>query len=884
MFRIEDQTEMNTLFNGFLDMMFLMKVIDEGSRFQYSAANDSALNYAGISREVIGKYMDEVLEEELAAELQIVYEKTVSLQKRVQVQTETIRNGKLQTSVTYLTPIHNQEGKCTYLLASVKDITEAKNIAEKLEKSEEQYRLLYAEQKNAESLLIGQKLILEMIAKGSSLQDVFKAISLNFEAAMPQSEVCIHLANERNKRLEYAYSANLPESFIQDIHQIEISPAEESCGRAAFTYKPVILADIEKDLKNQKKKQMALAHGVRACWSHPILSSSNQLLGILAVYFKKTSVPNEKEWGTMEAFTHLAGLAIEQKQKEEALRKSEAKFRAMTENITDLIVTLDTTGKVKYTSPSYQLIFGAEANLGNSFLTYTHPDDIQAVSEKFKTLLKDKIPLGVQFRYLHANGHYVTIEARAMPVLKESGEIENIVVVARDITERNKHEQLIKKMAYHDQLTGLPNRRSFTEEFEGHIQKAEIKKQQLGILFLDIDRFKFINDSLGHSFGDLVLKEVALRLKNFTRGFGRVYRMSGDEFTIILENINQDKLKYKMAKLLELFSKPIFVKDEMIHITASIGVSLYPLDGHDPKVLLKNADLAMYRAKENGKNTYQYYKSALDSNSYERLLMENELYAAIENNELLLHYQPRFSIDRKTIIALEALIRWDHPRWGMISPSEFIPLAEETGLITKIGAWVIRTACKQTKDWIEKGLHPIKIAINLSARQFLQRDLVASIQAVLMESGLPPEYVELEITESTLMKYEETILYTIEQLKKMGVQFALDDFGTGYSSMGYLKKFQIDTLKIDQSFIRGIGTETDDSAIATAIITLAHALKMNVVAEGVETEEQYRFLKEKNCNEIQGYFTCRPMEAQMIEVLLNNSTPNFTALNTMTIN
>lgn len=883
MFRIEDQTEMNTLFNGFLDMMFLMKVIDDGSRFQYSAANDSALNYAGITREVIGKYMDEVLEEELAAELQIVYEKTVALQKPVQVQTETIRNGKLQTSVTYLTPIHNQEGTCTHLLASVKDITEAKNIAEKLEKSEEQYRLLYAEQKNAESLLIGQKLILEMIAKGSSLQDVFKAISLNFEAAMPQSEVCIHLANERNRRLEYAYSANLPESFIQDIHQIEISPAEESCGRAAFTYKPVILADIEKDLKNQKKKQMALAHGVRACWSHPILSSSNQLLGILAVYFKKTSVPNDKEWGTMEAFTHLAGLAIEQKQKEEALRKSEAKFRAMTENITDLIVTLDTTGKVKYTSPSYQLIFGTEANLGNSFLTYTHPDDIQVVSEKFKTLLKDKIPLGVQFRYLHGNGHYVTIEARAMPVLKESGEIENIVVVARDITERNKHEQLIKKMAYHDQLTGLPNRRSFTEEFEGHIQKAEIKKQQLGILFLDIDRFKFINDSLGHSFGDLVLKEVALRLKNFTRGFGRVYRMSGDEFTIILENINQDKLKYKMAKLLELFSKPIFVKDEMIHITASIGVSLYPLDGHDPKVLLKNADLAMYRAKENGKNTYQYYKSTLDSNSYERLLMENELYAAIENNELLLHYQPRFSIDRKTIIALEALIRWDHPRWGMISPGEFIPLAEETGLITKIGAWVIRTACKQTKEWIEKGLHPIKIAINLSARQFLQRDLVASIQAVLMESGLPPEYVELEITESTLMKYEETILYTIEQLKKMGVQFALDDFGTGYSSMGYLKKFQIDTLKIDQSFIRGIGTETDDSAIATAIITLAHALKLNVVAEGVETEEQYRFLEEKNCNEIQGYFTCRPMEAEKIEVLLNNNTPNFTVLNTLTI-
>jgi diguanylate cyclase (GGDEF)-like protein/PAS domain S-box-containing protein len=868
MFRIEDQTEINTLFNGFLDMMFLMKVVDEGKRFQYVAANDSALKYAGINRDIIGKFMDEVLDRALAEELQAVYEQTVFSEESIQFETETFQDGVRQTAVTNLTPIHNQHGECTHLLATVKDITETKVIAEKLERSEEQYRILYAEQKNAESLLIGQKLILEMIAKGSSLQDVFKAISLNFEAAMPQSEVCIHLANERDKRLEYVYSANLSESFIQDIHQIEISSAEESCGRAAFTYQPVILMDIEKELKNDKKKRMALQHGVRACWSNPILSSSNQLLGILAVYFNAPSSPDEKDWGTMEAFTHLAGLAIEQKQKEEALRKSEAKFRAMTENVTDLIVTLDMSGKVKYTSPSYKLIFGADANLGNSFLTYTHPEDIPAVSEKFRVLLKDKKPSEVQFRYLHASGHYVTIEARAMPVLKESGDIENIVVVARDITERNKHEELIKKMAYQDQLTGLPNRRSFTEEFEGHIRSAEKKSQQLGVLFLDLDRFKFINDSLGHSFGDLVLKEVSLRLKLFTKGFGRVYRMSGDEFTIILEDINKEKLKQKMTTLLEIFSEPIFIKDEMIHITASIGVSIFPLDGHDPKALLKNADLAMYRAKEDGKNTYQYYKSTLDSNSYERLLMENELHAAVDNNELLLHYQPRFSIDRTSIIAMEALIRWNHPRWGMISPGEFIPLAEETGLITKIGAWVIRTACRQTKDWMDSGYPPVRIAINLSARQFLQRDLVASIRKVLKETGLSPECVELEITESTLMKYEETILYSIEQLKKMGVHFALDDFGTGYSSMGYLKKFHIDTLKIDQSFIRGIGTETDDSAIATAIITLAHALKMNVVAEGVETEEQYNYLKEKNCNEIQGFYTCRPMEAEKIELLM----------------
>lgn len=300
MFRIEDQIEMNTLFNGFLDMMFLMKVVkidDEVSRFQYTAANDSALMYAGISRDVIGRFMDEVLDKKLAEELQAVYSEAVFSKEKLQFETETFHNGKRQTAVTYLTPIHNQNGICTYLLASVKDITEAKNIAYQLEKSEEQYRILYAEQKNAESLLIGQKLILEMIAKGSSLQDVFNAISLNFEAAIPQSEVCIHLANERDKRLEYFYSANLSESFIQDIHRIEISAAEESCGRAAFTYQPVILSDIEKELKNDEKKRIALQHGVRACWSNPILSSSNQLLGILAVYFKSPSSPDKKEWG-----------------------------------------------------------------------------------------------------------------------------------------------------------------------------------------------------------------------------------------------------------------------------------------------------------------------------------------------------------------------------------------------------------------------------------------------------------------------------------------------------------------------------------------------------------------------------------------------------------
>jgi diguanylate cyclase (GGDEF)-like protein/PAS domain S-box-containing protein len=869
MFRIEDQPVINTLFNGFLDMMFLMKV-EEGPRFQYIAANDDALNYAGLSRHVIGKYMDEILSHDLAPKLQLAYEEAIHSIQTIHIHTETYKENKLQVAETSITPIRDEQGNCTYLLATVKDITDTKNMEAKLEISEQRYRLLYAEQKNAESLLIGQKLILELIAKGSELHEVFNAISNNFEQSIPDSELCIHLANEKDKKLEYAYSSKLPDSFIQDIYQIEISPSEESCGRAAFTYKPVILKNIRTDLKNNKKRKMALSHGVQACWSHPILSSSNQLLGILAVYFKCPANPDEKEWRMIEAFTHLAGLAIEQKQKEEALRKSEAKFRAMTENVTDLIVTLDVSGKVKYASPSYKLIFGTEANLGNSFLTYTHPADVQRVSKKFTKLLKDKKPAEVQFRYLHTEGYYITIETRAMPVLKGDGEIENVVVVARDVTERNKHEETIKRMAFHDQLTGLPNRRSFTEEFEVHLKKAENQDEQLGILFLDLDRFKFINDSLGHAFGDLVLKEVSVRLKKFIRGNGKVYRMSGDEFTIILEKANPTKLKQKMSNLLELFSDPIIVNDEMIHITASIGVSLFPSDGHDAKTLLKNADLAMYRAKENGKNTYHYYQSALENNSYERLLMENELHRAIEQDELILHYQPRYSIEKRSILAVEALIRWNHPRWGMISPGEFIPLAEETGLITKIGSWVIQTACRQTKEWLDKGFPPVKMAVNLSARQFLQRDLVIFIKKVLRDTGIPPQLLELEITESTLMKYEETILISIERLKEMGIQFALDDFGTGYSSLGYLKKFHIDTLKIDQSFIKGIGSETDDSAIASAIITLAHALKMNVVAEGVETEEQYNYLKEMKCNEIQGFYTCRPLEAKSIEEIFTD--------------
>jgi diguanylate cyclase (GGDEF)-like protein/PAS domain S-box-containing protein len=448
------------------------------------------------------------------------------------------------------------------------------------------------------------------------------------------------------------------------------------------------------------------------------------------------------------------------------------------------------------------------------------------------------------------------------PIMEE-GEVVEVVGSSIDITGRLKAEEENKYLAYYDTLTDLPNRIMFNKHLNVYLNEAKHTRRMMAVILLDIDRFKNINDSLGHSIGDQLLQGVAERLKRCLSKDELVARMSGDEFILLLPHVdNQNQVIKKIHKIIKSFKQPLMFDDHEFYITISLGISQFPADGEEIDSLVKNAETAMYRAKEQGRNNYQLYSPAMNERAFEKLALENSLRKSLKRKEFFLHYQPRINLDTGQFISMEALIRWKHPDLGLVSPAEFIPLAEETGLIIPIGEWVLRTACAQNKEWQEAGLPPMRVAVNISARQFHLDNLIKTISNVLKETGLEPEFLELEITENSIMQDTELTVSLLHEIKEMGVKLSIDDFGTGYSSLGYLKSFPIDTLKIDKSFVRDITTNPDDAAIATSIITLAHSLNFNVIAEGVETVEQFSFLKEQLCDQIQGFYFCRPLPAE----------------------
>lgn len=438
-------------------------------------------------------------------------------------------------------------------------------------------------------------------------------------------------------------------------------------------------------------------------------------------------------------------------------------------------------------------------------------------------------------------------------------------------------ENKIRHLAYHDSLTRLPNREAFKERLEQALNLAKRNDRLMAVLFLDLDNFKRINDTLGHAAGDLLLQTVAERLVSSLRTSDciihgnpepqrrQVARLGGDEFTVLLSELktNSDAAVVS-ARILETLSHPFLLGNQEITITPSIGISVFPGDGEDVDNLLKNADMAMYYAKKSGKNTYRFYDKSMGEAAYKRLVMEGKLRRALERGEFLLHYQPQVNIMNCCVAGVEALLRWDNDELGLIPPSTFIPLMEETGLILPIGEWVLRTACAQTKAWRDAKVPVTRVSVNLSALQFVQPNLVQLIAQILRDSGLEASCLELEITESILMEDGDEALSTLQALKAMGVQLAIDDFGIGYSNLSYLKRLPIDRLKIDQYFVHNIGLDPKDAAIITAIITMANSMDLAVVAEGVETDVQLSFLKDRRCNEMQGYFFCRPLPSQDI--------------------
>ncbi|RJR14741.1 MAG: GGDEF domain-containing response regulator [Nitrospiraceae bacterium] len=449
--------------------------------------------------------------------------------------------------------------------------------------------------------------------------------------------------------------------------------------------------------------------------------------------------------------------------------------------------------------------------------------------------------------------------------------------------ERKRTEERIVHMAYYDGLTNLPNRSLFLDRLSQALTHSNRYKDNCALLFIDLDNFKKINDTLDHRIGDLLLKGVADRLNCFVRSAdtiarqkaralaSTVARLGGDEFTVLLTEIYSMQDAAKVAqRILNSLNSPFNLDGHEVFISASIGIAIHPADGEDMDTLIKNADTAMYHAKENGKNHFQFYKYSMNETALERLTMENDLRRAITGNELSLLYQPRINISNGTIVGTEALVRWEHPVHGTISPTRFIPLAEDTGLIVPIGEWVLKTACRQKKIWHGKSpVHaPVSVSLNISGHQFSQGNLASIMEKILEDTGLDPSFLELEITESAIMKNADATIALLHKLRDMGVKLSMDDFGTGYSSFNYLKRFPLDIIKIDRSFIKDITNSRRDATIVKAIIAMAHTLELKVVAEGVETEEQLRLLQDMECDEMQGYLLCRPLPAVHVHEFL----------------
>jgi diguanylate cyclase (GGDEF)-like protein len=479
------------------------------------------------------------------------------------------------------------------------------------------------------------------------------------------------------------------------------------------------------------------------------------------------------------------------------------------------------------------------------------------------------VGLTVNCVLIRRDGFESAIEDSAAPIHDRAGRVTGAVIVFHDVSVARAMSVKMTHSAQHDVVTNLPNRLLLNDRITQSIALALRQNKSIAVIFLDLDRFKYINDSLGHETGDKLLRSVSKRLLASVRGSDTVSRQGGDEFVILLSEISHPEDAAKSAKKILLsLSAPHSIVGQHLHIDGSIGISVYPEDGEDAETLIKNADTAMYHAKGTGRNNFQFFKGEMNLRAVERQSLEGSLRNALEGEQFLLHYQPKVNLDTGEITGVEALIRWQHPDRGLISPGRFIPIAEDSGLIVQIGRWVLREACRQTREWQDAGWLRLPIAVNVSALEFRDPGFIDSVRTVLQETGLEARYLELELTEGVLMEDGQSTAAVLQELKEMGVHLAVDDFGTGYSSLSYLQQFPIDVLKIDQSFVHHITGNPDDSPIVSAIIDMGKNLKQRVIAEGVETQGQLAFLQSQRCAEGQGYLFSRPLGAAQFTYLL----------------
>ena len=544
-----------------------------------------------------------------------------------------------------------------------------------------------------------------------------------------------------------------------------------------------------------------------------------------------------------------------------ALEASEERFRDIYENARDAMMTFDFRGRFRTANRRTLELLGytQEEFLAVSPADITPLEDQARNSEFLKSVWRgDSAPFEIEL--IAKDGRRVPMEMTARIAIDEHGRPDTVQMIGRDISERKQAEETIRRLAYHDSLTGLPNRALFEDRLQMALAQARRHGEMLGVIFLDVDRFKLVNDTLGHSAGDKLLQSVADDLSLLVRDCDTVARVGGDEFTLLLPSLSRAEDVTEIAqRILECLRHPRVIGGQEFRATASLGITMFPSDGHDGETLLRNADTAMYRAKDHGRDNYQLYTAAMNQRVMERLSFEQSLRHALARDELKVFYQPIIDIASGRVTAAEALVRWFHPERGVIMPDEFIPLAEETGLIVELGEVVLRESCKQVAEWRKEGIELSRVAVNLSARQLQQEDLVARIAGIVKETGVPADVLQLEITEGAVLRNVDYAISMLNQLREMGVGIALDDFGTGYSSLTYLKRFPVDAVKIDRTFVRDLEHDASDATIVSTVIAMAENLGLRVIAEGVETEQQLAFLRARGCTEFQGYLFSKPV-------------------------
>ena len=618
-------------------------------------------------------------------------------------------------------------------------------------------------------------------------------------------------------------------------------------------------------------------HGARFGWASSAalpLHRNGEVAGVLTLY---TDVDNAFDENVRNL---LVGMAMDidyalksleheaqRKRAEEALRESEQRLRTIIETEPECIMVVDSGGLIMEMNATGLAMLEADSieevqqhNLIDFILAKYHDSFIAT----HKRVMNGESCI-FEFEIKGIKGSQHWLETHAAPLSDADGKITMLLGITRDITARKEAEKRIQYLAHFDALTGLPNRVQLNNHAKYVISLAQRNHEPVTLMFLDLDHFKDINDTLGHSVGDALLVELTKRLRLVLREEDMVSRLGGDEFIFLLYGVDANEAPHVAQKLLDVIAEPCQIEQYDLNVTGSIGIALYPGDGADLEALSKSADSAMYRAKHEGRHGYRFFTAEMQIRSARHLKLVNALRQAIERDQLLINYQPQVSVRDGRIVGAEALLNWTHPVLGSVSPAEFIPSAEESGLILPIGEWVLRHAVRQAKSWMQNGLAPLVMAVNLSVIQFRHPDLPNLITRILDEEGLLPEYLELELTEGVAMHDPQKAIAVMNKLHERGVRMSIDDFGTGFSSLSHLKKFKVYKLKIDQSFVRDISTDPEDRAIVSAIINMAKSLGLQTIAEGVETAGQQAFLREQGCDELQGYYYCKPLSADQFE-------------------